>query len=201
MFISHQDLEILRLYQPKLRHEPSTISAAIAIILRDTASATEFLLIQRAIHKTDPWSGQMAFPGGKVEASDASQKATAIRETVEEVAIELTDEDYVGQLDDIYGQNLSSKSSLHISCFVFKLSHDLVPKGNYEVADCVWLPLSYLDDTDNAHEINHPKDGTMKMPAVMINQDKKQILWGLSLRMLGMLFAVINKPISATTLD
>ncbi len=199
MFITEQDLDLLHCYQPELKHEPSTLCAAIAIILRDSVDGTEFLLMQRAKHDADPWSGQMAFPGGKVEASDLSKKATAIRETAEEVAIELNDDDYVGQLDDIYGQNLSSKSSLHISCFVFKPDRNLTPKGNHEVADLVWLPLSYLDDVENAHKFYHPKDRNLRMSAVLINQDKQQILWGLSLRMLNMLFEILGKPMSATT--
>lgn len=199
MILSQQDLQVLSQYQPELNQEQSAMSAATAIILRDGEQGTEFLLMQRAIHEADPWSGQMSFPGGKVEAMDSSNKATAIRETAEEVAIQLTEDDYVGQLDDIYGKNISSKSSLHVSTFVFKATRKFTPKGNHEVADLVWLPMSYLNEPINAHEFYHPQDPTMRMPAVMIDQEKGQILWGLSLRMLSMLFTILNKPMTLAT--
>ncbi|MBX2849792.1 MAG: CoA pyrophosphatase [Acidiferrobacterales bacterium] len=201
MKLSQQDLQILRRYRPKLNHQQGTVSAATAIILRDSDKGTEFLLMQRAIHDADPWSGQMSFPGGKVEATDLSKKAAAIRETAEEVSIQLLEAEYIAQLDDIFGQNISSKSSLHLSSFVFKTDRELAPKGNHEVADLVWLPMSFLNESDNAHEFYHPRDASMKMPAVLIDQQKSQILWGLSLRMLKMLYAIVDKPMMAAASD
>lgn len=199
MLISNHELERLRQYQPKLNQEPSKLSAAVAIVLRDGDNGTEFLLMQRAKHDADPWSGQMAFPGGKVEQADASSMAAAIRETAEEVAVELQEQDYIGQIDDIYGHNISSKNNLHISCYVFKPEHELSPSGNHEVADIVWMPISFLNDANNAHDFYHPKDPSMKMPAVMINVDREQVLWGLSLRMLQMMFEILDKPFTPST--
>ena len=196
MIMTQHDLELLRQYQPKLNEEPSSLSAAVAIVLRDGVDGTEFLLMQRAKHDADPWSGQMAFPGGKVESSDVSRRAAAMRETAEELSVDLNDEDYIGQIDDIYGNNISSKASLHLSCFIFKPERKLSPLGNHEVADIVWLSASYLNDAKNAHEFYHPKDNSLRMPAVMIDSDKEQILWGLSLRMIQRLFEIVGKPLS-----
>ena len=196
MIMTQHDLELLRQYQPKLNEEPSSLSAAVAIVLRDGDDGTEFLLMQRAKHDADPWSGQMAFPGGKVETSDVSRRAAAMRETAEELSVDLKDEDYIGQIDDIYGNNISSKASLHLSCFIFKPKRKLSPLGNHEVADIVWLSASYLNDAKNEHEFFHPKDSSLRMPAVMIDSDKKQILWGLSLRMIQRLFEIVGKPLS-----
>ena len=68
-----------------------------------------------------------------------------------------------------------------------------------EVADIVWLPLSFLDDGNNTHDFYHPKDASLKMPAVMIDSDKEQVLWGLSLRMLHMLFEILGRPLTTST--
>ncbi len=196
MYISHDELDVLRAYRAKPKVADALLQAAVAIILRDTDRGTEFLLMQRAKYPADPWSGQMSFPGGKIEAQDDSPKAAAIREAQEEVGACLRDEDYVGQLDDLYGLKVDGVFSVHVSCFIFKPSRELSLVGNHEVADLVWLPISYLNDVVHAHDYKHPSDPALSMPAVLINQEKEQILWGLSLRMLLILYEVLNRPLA-----
>jgi len=75
-------------------------AAARAPSARD---ALELLFIKRTAHEGDPWSGQVAFPGGKREADDADDVACAVRETREEVGIDLSCEDnfqFLGRLGD-----------------------------------------------------------------------------------------------------
>jgi len=194
MHITNRELRLIADHQAKQRSERSLMRAAIAIILRDGANGTEFLLMQRAQHKDDPWSGQMSFPGGKIDPQDKSAKQAAMREALEEVGIELLNHDYVGQLDDLYGLKVDNQYSVHISCFVFKPKGELTPIGNYEVADLVWLPFSYLNDPANACEYYHPADAKVRMPAVLVDANKEQILWGLSLRMLLSLYELLAWP-------
>ena len=172
------------------------MQAAVAIILREGEQGTEFLLMQRAHHKSDPWSGQMSFPGGKLEPEDASAKAAAIREVEEEVGLVLGDEDYIGRLDDSFGVKVNRQYSVHVACFVFKPQRELFPVGNHEVADLVWLPFSYLAQADRAYDYEHPAQATLKMPAVLIDEDKQQTLWGLSLRMLSGFCNLIGRPLT-----
>lgn len=194
MNLSQKQLDFITNHQPETRSEASLMQAAIAIILREGRKGTEFLLMQRALHEGDPWSGQMAFPGGKLEASDVTKKATAIRETKEEVGIQLTKQDYIGQLDDLYGMKANNKYNVHVSCFVFKVDRPISLQGNHEVADLVWLPMSYLRDPSHAYNFYHPKQPDLKMPAVLINEGKEQILWGLSLRIMRSLYQLIDEP-------
>ena len=168
--------------------------AAVAIILRDGEHGTEFLMMQRAKHENDPWSGQMSFPGGKIDPDDTSAKAAAVREAEEEVGVVLTEEDYVGRLDDLYGLKVNNRYSVHVSSFVFKLHREIRLKGNHEVADLVWVSMQHLDNPEHSHTFFHPKDNRVRMPAVMINEQKEQVLWGLSLRMLSILYDLLGQP-------
>lgn len=195
MFFSDTELDTIAGHRPSRSPHKSLLKAAVAIIIRDGDSGSEFLLMQRAQHDDDPWSGQMSFPGGKIESTDGSPKAAAIREVAEEVSVTLGEDDYIGQIDDVYGLKVDNQFSVHVSCFVFKPGKETSPVGNYEVADLVWLPISYLDNPDNAHDHRHPHDLSVKMPSVMIDADKNQILWGMSLRMLSEFYSVIGRPL------
>ena len=56
--------------------------AAVALIFRAGESGMpELLFIRRADYPADPWSGQVAFPGGREESGDVNLANTAIRET------------------------------------------------------------------------------------------------------------------------
>ena len=113
MLIDEQKLIDIRDYSPNIKHNDSLLTAAVAIILRDGEHGTEFLMMQRAYHEKDPWSGQMSFPGGKLDPQDDSHKAAAIREAYEEVGIQLSEDDCVGQIDDVYG--LKAVSYTHLT--------------------------------------------------------------------------------------
>ena len=199
MLIGAPEIQRLRDYQPRKRPEPSILKAAVSIILRDGENGTELLMMQRAKHDRDPWSGQMSFPGGKIDVDDVDAKAAAMREAFEEVGVQLLEEDFVGQLDDLYGLKVENVFSVHIACFVFKPQRELRLEGNEEVADMVWLPISALASRENAHDYRHPRDPALSMPAVMINESKEQILWGLSLRMLANLHELLEWPMNVLT--
>jgi 8-oxo-dGTP pyrophosphatase MutT (NUDIX family) len=195
MHLSAAQLQKISNHRPAARNERSLMRAAVAIILRDTEHGTEFLLMQRAFHEMDPWSGQMSFPGGKIDPEDATAKAAAIRETEEEVGIVLREPDYIGRLDDLYGLKVDNQYSVHVAPFVFKPQRELKPYGNHEVADLVWVPLSWVEDPANKHDYIHPRSNNLKMPAVMIDANKDQILWGLSLRMLSIMYELLGRDL------
>ncbi|MCK5516446.1 MAG: NUDIX domain-containing protein, partial [Desulfobulbaceae bacterium] len=72
-----------------MRIEPQKATAAVAII-KCLAPKESFLILRRATHPLDPWSGHFSFPGGRKEKKDNSLLETCIRETVEEVGILLS---------------------------------------------------------------------------------------------------------------
>jgi 8-oxo-dGTP pyrophosphatase MutT (NUDIX family) len=120
--------------------------AAVAIVLRDHGGQTEVLLIRRAERAGDPWSGHVAFPGGRASPADASIEATAIRETKEEIGLDLeaAGARLIGRLPD--QQPLRRVTGLAITPVLFEVQGDppLTPDAR-EVAATCWVPLSALD--------------------------------------------------------
>lgn len=84
------------------RDEPYK-EAAVALVLRPLPEEdAELLVIRRATRAGDPWSGQIGLPGGRFDATDDSLEATALRETVEEVGLDLRQHGRIlGSLDEL----------------------------------------------------------------------------------------------------
>ena len=172
------------------RHSPSLISrdgireAAVAMILRDRPEGPEVMFIQRAESENDPWSGQIAFPGGGLESRDAGLADAAIRETREETGVVLAHELQIGRLDDLQGSSHNRPINLMIGCFVYRLDSAPVTVPNYEVADIFWAPLALLRDESRRMDYltpfrEEPYPGIHLGPA---RHGADRILWGLTYR-------------------
>lgn len=90
---------LLASQQPRVVADPARREAAVAIVL--APDPDRLLLIRRAEHPRDPWSGQMGLPGGRREAADPDLLATALRETREELGLDLAGAPLAGTLDDL----------------------------------------------------------------------------------------------------
>jgi 8-oxo-dGTP pyrophosphatase MutT (NUDIX family) len=168
--------------------------AAVAVILRPSqkdAGDTEVLLIKRADRPGDPWSGHMAFPGGHKEPYDLELRATAMRETLEEVGLDLHQHDYLGALDEIPAMARGQFLGMLIAPHVFALRHDDVDlQPNAEVAELMWVPLGQLmrGDVDAIKELMY--DGEPRsLPAFKVQE---YLVWGMTHSMLQSLFTVLR---------
>jgi 8-oxo-dGTP pyrophosphatase MutT (NUDIX family) len=161
--------------------------AAVAVVLRDAAGGLEMLFIRRAEHPQDPWSGQMAFPGGRAEPGDADLRATAVRETREETGIDLEAQaELIGPLDELRAMARLRPVDLAITPFVFRLQRDVTPVLSDEVRSLHWLPFEELlrPDLRSTMEYTH-RDVVLEFPCLRV-QDL--VIWGLTYRMfLGLL--------------
>ena len=107
-------------YRPVTSRAPERApnEAAVALLLHEPAGGVpELLFIERAKREGDPWSGQMAFPGGRREPHDPDLQVTASRETLEEVGVELGAP--IGQLDDFQGTRNPSIRPLVVAPYVY----------------------------------------------------------------------------------
>lgn len=110
----------------------------------------EILYIKRAARIGDKWSAHVAFPGGRKEEGDENGLYTAMRETWEEVGIDLAEKDFscVGQLDDReITTSLGKRLLMVLSPYVFVQTSPFSPLPDLqpsEVASAHWIPLSLL---------------------------------------------------------
>ena len=165
--------------------------SAVALILQVRAGELHILMIKRAEREGDPWSGHMAFPGGRMEKADAHGYAVAVRETEEEVGLALGPQDRcIGRLSDINARPHKGAFGMAVSPFVFRLEREVVFTPNYEVAEVVWVPLEFLLDTDNREQMLWQYRG-MEIPMPCYFYGKRRI-WGLSLMMLDELMDLVE---------
>jgi 8-oxo-dGTP pyrophosphatase MutT (NUDIX family) len=119
--------------------------AAVAAVFRAGADDhPELLMIKRADHEGDPWSGHVALPGGRMEPRDRDLESTAVRETWEETGIDIVRDGYVlGRLDDL-APRTPVLPPLVIRPFVAVVPANVTIVANPEVADAFWVPLAAL---------------------------------------------------------
>ncbi len=157
--------------------------AAVAIIIRTNENHhKELLMIKRAERIGDPWSGDMAFPGGKTSQEDPNAYQTALRELEEEIGLPADNLEDAGRLSDQLTKTHSGLRPLVVSSFVFKLSKETQFTLNHEVAETVWLPISHFKTPTNRQSMFWKVKGTqIKMPCYWYQNYR---VWGLSLRMI-----------------
>lgn len=157
---AHWDIEALKTrfanppdWQPEVKREtsfsnrpPAQAAVLVPIVLR--GSGPTVLLTQRTAHLSTH-SGQIAFPGGKVDEEDASMQATALREAQEEIGLDPSHVQVIGELP-VY----ITGSAFWVTPVVALVSPNLTITPNAdEVADVFEVPLAFL--MDPAHHRRH----------------------------------------------
>jgi 8-oxo-dGTP pyrophosphatase MutT (NUDIX family) len=161
-------------------------SAAVAAIFRERAGESELLLIERAERAGDPWSGHMALPGGRRDPGEELLE-TAIRETREEIGLDLGSCSLIGVLPAEDATGRGSAHALSIHPFVFALEGEPTFEPNHEVKAVLWTPLRPLvtGERDTIKRVLH--DGQQwDLPGWEVSG---RVVWGLTYRMLSSLFA------------
>jgi 8-oxo-dGTP pyrophosphatase MutT (NUDIX family) len=166
--------------------------AAVAMMLREGSRGPEVFFIRRAEHPRDPWSGHMAFPGGRHESDDPSLLATAIRETQEEVGLDLrAAADHIGQLDDLQAIARGKPQETVIRPFVFEVHRDApILADEREVAEALWTPLLPLYRGEANTTRPYRWHGTqIDFPAYDVSG---RVVWGLTYQMLRSFFRILG---------
>lgn len=170
--------------------------AAVAVVLREGLHSAEVLLIERAVVNGDPWSGHMAFPGGRMEIADDSTRVTAARETFEEVGVELGRAEYLGHIDELVG-NRRVSPRLVVAAHAFHLEeHQEFALDPKEVQQAFWFPLAGLHEAERQVEHVIPEMPDLRFPGIVVGEPDRHIVWGLTFRFLERMLHVIDRPFS-----
>ncbi len=178
--------------KPIRNHGKATRRAAVAIVLHELEGEVCLLMIRRAQRAGDPWSGHMAFPGGRRDPEDRDDRSCAIRETREEIALDL---DLLGNeicsLSDVNTGWRADRPEMLVAPFVFTVDQLPQLQPNYEVDSVVSVPLAFLLDRGNRVPLKWEWRGTQVESDSYLYHEHR--IWGLSLMMIDELIEAAER--------
>ena len=164
--------------------------AAVAVVLHE-AEAPRVLLMKRVERAGDPWSGHISLPGGGYQASDGDLRITAIRETREELGVELDAAHLLGHLAP-QNPRSAGPNGIEVTPFVFATPVALEPVCGPEALAAFWLPLDLA--------ASGALDGTYTYPASSVAFPswtyEGHVIWGLTRRILDLVLAAAAPAIT-----
>jgi 8-oxo-dGTP pyrophosphatase MutT (NUDIX family) len=178
-----------------------TLEAAVALVVHQPSPErpAELLFIERARRTGDPWSGHMAFPGGRNDPADADLEETARRETYEEVGLALGAP--LGRLDDFAGLRPvplhtghahagAAARHLRVGAFVYAVPARPSLVLNEEVESTIWVPLDWIAAKASASEsLIGAGDTVRQVPGFRYGH---RLVWGLTYRILRSFYGVLG---------
>ncbi len=165
-------------------------NAAVAVILRPPPGPADpplrrcdFLAIRRAESASDPWSGQMALPGGRLDAADPGLLFAAIRETREETGVDLNGMGAVLGRTETLRPLAVRIPAITIWPFVFRVGTETsAHAASREVASVHWFSVEALEDPANRGTCPWEYRGVVRrFPCVRVGD---RVIWGLTYRVL-----------------
>lgn len=168
--------------------EGDFVHASVMMIFKEVQSDYSLLFIKRPESLKDPFSGHMAFPGGRMEPGDKSKLETAVRETYEEVGIDISQSARVlGTLDDVNPNNLRARRYV-VTPYLSVLNEEVSvnPDAN-EVERAIWVPMSHLADDKNAQVRIRQRNGK-EVEDYAYSYDQ-YLIWGMTGRILHQFLA------------
>jgi 8-oxo-dGTP pyrophosphatase MutT (NUDIX family) len=163
------------------------LEAAVALVLR-AAPEPELLLIRRAVLAGDPWSGHIAFPGGRRHATDPDLLTTALRETEEETGIRLSNGGHVlGPLDEVEPRTHRLPPLVIAPWVVLAAADAQLRPDPREVEAATWVPVAELLRPDAVASV-HIDLGDESLPFPCYRYGDMTI-WGLTERILRQFLA------------
>jgi 8-oxo-dGTP pyrophosphatase MutT (NUDIX family) len=155
----------------------------------------ELLMIKRAEHDRDPWSGHVALPGGREEPGDASLEATAVRETREEIGLDLErDGRMLGALDDLSPR--AAPVPITVRPYVAVVDRDVTLVLSDEVAAAFWVPVAALAAPGARRDSVVTVRGVERL--VPSFRHEEYVVWGMTEHILRELLAELPRLLAVT---
>jgi len=155
--------------------------ATVGIIIRWDNDELETLVVKRAIAAGDPWSGDMAFPGGKKMVSDANLRETAKREVMEETGIDLSKAIFLGYFPEVL-TSIKPGSTVLPQVYLYGGRPEI--SLNSELTRYYWVHLSTL--------ITHRGIALVKGKETQVFDLGEDKVWGLTYRMLNLILNMLE---------
>lgn len=155
--------------------------ATVCVILRWDDEELETLVVKRAVVEGDPWSGDMAFPGGKKSPEDKTIRDTVRREAMEETGIDLTKAVFLGYFPNVL-TSMRVGSTVLPQVYLYSGRPEI--KLNSELTNYYWVHLSELD----AHRVT----AIVKERETQVFDLYEYKIWGLTYKMLNTLIEMSN---------
>jgi 8-oxo-dGTP pyrophosphatase MutT (NUDIX family) len=166
--------------------------AAILIPFTCIDESWHLLFIRRTWHEQDRHGGQVAFPGGRVEAADPNVVAAALREAEEEVGLQPSDVRILGQLYDFHSVTNYMVTPI-VGVFDWPYPFRFDPN---EVDRAFTIPLGWLADPNNLQVIRRHLPKTRPWPVIYYDPYEKEALWGFTAQIVVQLLSVLGKSSS-----
>ena len=164
--------------------QPNLTRAAVLVPLLCKEGSHHILFTKRS-ESVRHHKGEISFPGGARDASDADMMRTALREAYEEIGVREKDVEILGRLDDVV-----TMSDYRVSPFVGVIPYPyaLTPSTD-EIAELIFLPLKcFLKNGVLGEDFRTYGDRTEKVP---IYHCGEHIIWGATARILRQFLEII----------
>ncbi len=152
-------------------------SAAVVVVFDEKREGLSCLFIRRRSSEGDPWSGQVAFPGGRAQEGDTTLLDTARRELYEEVGLKLGEDVHLlGVMPHVNPGNIPT---MRVSPFIGILAREAEPRRGEEPLEVFWLPLREL--RYRVCSVHSKTRGVMQVRAFVYDN---MVIWGMTARIL-----------------
>lgn len=165
------------LVQAETDLNPGPGTAAVAVV---TKAGPHVLVVKRAVREDDPWSGQIAFPGGRWKTGDRSLLETALRELEEETGMPSDAVEVLGPMKPVSPANMPT-----LKVLPFLLLHlcETALKPGAEVEKVFWLPLKQLE---KGNFTVYSRSLGRELTTVGYRY-RSEVIWGMTARLLEVL--------------
>ena len=148
-------------------------AGVLILLIKDKDDEEYKILFTKRSEQLKTHSGEVSFPGGKWEEGDSNLYQTALRESNEEINLDMENVTKLGPLNF-----LLSRHKIEVNPFVGYLNQLQDFKGNFEIDEIFTVPISFLMNEENIEykEFNR-KDLKVYIPSWVYNGNR---IWGLT---------------------